>query len=124
MTSSVICRYDGIEDLRDAHGHELAQRIGIVCIYGHDVAVRMRIEIADGQRLHFRKHIVTHMAQKALRHDRHRLVVKHRRTERDDIHKPHAADDVEHAVGNIRPSGAAVRQRRDDLRKDEAQKHG
>ena len=114
----------GIEHLRDAHGDELAQRVGIVGVDGHDVAVGMRIEIADGQRLHLGEHIVADVAQKSLRDDRHRLVVEDGGGQRDDVHRAHAEDDPEERAGDVRPRRALFRQRGDDPREDELQEHG
>ena len=83
----------GIEHLRDAHRYELTERIRIVGVHGHDVAVGMRIEVADGQRLHFGEHIVADVAQKALRNDRHRLVIEEGCAQSQNIHDRHAEDD-------------------------------
>ena len=117
------CRNAGIEHLRDAHGDELAQRVGIVGVYGHDVAVGMRIKIADRQRLHFGEHVVTDMAQKSLRDDRHRLVVEDGCAQSDNIHQPHTTDDIEQRLPQLFER-RALRERCDDLIDDEGQKHG
>ena len=113
----------GIKYLRNAHGDELAQRVGIVGVHGHDVAVGVRIEIADGQCLHLGKHIVAHVAQESLRDDRHRLVIEEGRAQRHDVHHSHAEDDPEERAGNVCPLRAALRERGDDLGEYELQKY-
>ena len=65
-------RYELRHGLRD----HLAQRIGIVRIQAHDVAVRMRIKIADGQALHLLKHLVTDALERALRDRDHAAVIQ------------------------------------------------
>lgn len=56
-------RYELGHGLRD----HLAQRIGIIRIQAHDIAVRMRVKIADGQTLHLGKHLVADTLERALR---------------------------------------------------------
>ena len=57
----------------------------------HDVAVRVRVEIFDGQRLHVGEHVVADRLERALRDDRHNAVVEQggkRADEIDDGHLP------------------------------------
>ena len=110
---------DGIEGLRNALRNELPQSVGIVGIGTHDIAVRVRIEIADRQCLHAVEHIVSDIHQKALRDDRHALVIENGRRERDEIHCAHAADDKEQRFAHGFPR-CAVCYGFDDLIDDEA----
>ena len=116
-------RYDGIIHLRDTHGNELTQSVRIVGVRTHDVAVRVRIKIADRQGLHSVEHIGTHVLQKSLRNDGHRLVVKDRRTQGDHVHQSHAADDIKERRAHFFP-GSPLDERRDDLFDDQREEHG
>ena len=42
----------------------------------HDHAVAERVKVADGQRLHVRKHLVAHILEHALRHVDHQAIVE------------------------------------------------
>ena len=88
------------------------------------VAVGVRVEIADGQRLHLGEHIVSDVAQETLRDHSHRLVVEDGGGQRDDVHRAHTEDDPEEIAGDVRPRRALFRQRGDDPREDELQEHG
>ena len=48
---------------RNALPHELANGVGVVGVRGHDFAVRVRVEVFDGQRLHFLEHVLTETVQ-------------------------------------------------------------
>ena len=62
--------------LRHGLRDHLAQRVGIVCVQAHDVAVRMRVKVADGQALHLGKHLVTDALERALRDRDHAAVIQ------------------------------------------------
>ena len=69
-------REHGRYELRHGLRDHLAQRIGIVCVQAHDVAVRMRVKVADGQALHLGKHLVTDALERALRDRDHAAVIQ------------------------------------------------
>ena len=74
-------REHGRYELRHGLRDHLAQRIGIVCVQAHDVAVRMRVKVADGQALHLLKHLVTDALERALRDRDHAASVPTRYTQ-------------------------------------------
>ena len=53
--------------------YQLTERVDIVGVTAHNVAVLVGVKILDGQVLHFCKQCLTHLAQKALRNARHQL---------------------------------------------------
>ena len=55
--------YAGDYQLRDALVQKLADRVNIVCIVTHKLAVRMRVKIAYGKTLHLIKHILAQVAK-------------------------------------------------------------
>ena len=63
------------KQLRDRLRDHLAERIDIICVIAHDIAVIVRIEIADGQLLHAIEHLLAHFSQISLRDDRHQLII-------------------------------------------------
>ena len=63
----------GLNKCGEGLGNKLAQRIDIIGIKAHDIAVLMRIEIFDRQILHAVKHFAAHFIKIALRHIRHEL---------------------------------------------------
>ena len=69
-------RKHGRHELRHGLRDHLAQRIGIVRIQAHDVAVRMRVKVADGQALHLFKHLVADALERALRDRDHAAVIQ------------------------------------------------
>ena len=66
----------GRKYLRDTDGDHLPQRIGIVGIAAHQIAVGVRIVILDGQGLHVRKHAVADGFEDPLGNDDHGAVIK------------------------------------------------
>ena len=54
---------------------ELAERVDVVRVVAHDVAVLVAVKIADGQLLHPAEHLAAQLMQEALRHIRHELRV-------------------------------------------------
>ena len=59
-------RDDTVYELRDTHAHHLPEGVDVVRVHGHDVAVRMRVEVPDGQALHVLKHPVADALHRAL----------------------------------------------------------
>ena len=55
--------YAGDYQLRDALVQKLADRVNIVCIVTHKLAVRMRVKIAYGKTLHLIKHILAQVTK-------------------------------------------------------------
>ena len=124
----------GNKKLRNGLCDHLTQRIDIVRIITHDIAVVVRIEVTDGQILHPVEHLLAHTPQVPLRDDRHELVVGRARDERDRIHPDQDAD-LLRDVARDRVPGRACRdafeiveerehneggQRRDDRVDDDA----
>ena len=64
-----------VDDLRNTLADHLAERIDIVCIDRHDVAVCVGIKIPDRQKLHMGKQIIAQIAQCSLSHGNHDAVV-------------------------------------------------
>ena len=64
-----------IQQLRHALAEELAQRVHVVGIDRHDVAVGMGIKIADRQRFHVGEQLLTQPAHRALAHVDHNPVI-------------------------------------------------
>ena len=83
--------------LRNALRDHLAQRVGIVRVVAHHVAVRVRVEVFERQRLHVREHVVADGFQRALRDDRHDAVVEQRGERADDVDDRHLAQGEEQA---------------------------
>ena len=67
--------YHGVERLRQALPYHLPQRIDVVRIGGHHVAVRPTVEIGNREFLHVGKHIVSQAQHGALRDVDHDAVV-------------------------------------------------
>ena len=76
--------------LRHGLAEHLLQRIGIVGEMAHQIAVGMRIEVANRQLLHMREHLVTHLFEHALRNADHQPVVDKRSCNADEIDHRHA----------------------------------
>ena len=73
---------------------ELAQRVDVVGVVAHDVAVLVGVEVADGQALHVVEHLVAHVHERALAHDGAKLRVGDVRGERDDVARYEACGDL------------------------------
>ena len=65
-----------VDDLRDALGNELPHGVDVVRVDRHDVAVRVRVEIFDGQGLHLVEQVHAESAERALCHVDHQAVVQ------------------------------------------------
>ena len=57
---------DGGYELRHGLCNQLAERISVVGIEAHGLAIGVGIKISDGQPLHFGKHLITDLFQNAL----------------------------------------------------------
>ena len=67
---------DGIEHLCQSRRNHLAQRVHVVGIDGHDVAVLPLVEVADGQPLHTLEKLLAQFQLGTLRHVDHQAVVE------------------------------------------------
>ena len=56
-------------------GDELAQRVDVVGVKAHDIAVLVSVEVADGEILHPAEHLLAELVEKALRHVGHELLL-------------------------------------------------
>ena len=77
----------------DGFGHELAQRVDIVGVEAHDIAVLVGVEVADGKILHAAEHLLTELVEKALRHIGHELLVDQDRDDREHIERDEQRQD-------------------------------
>ena len=71
--------------LGKALGNHLAQRIDIIGIMAHDIAVVVGIKIFDRKPLHFIKHLLPHFFQGSLGNNCHQLIVGNARQQRQHI---------------------------------------
>ena len=80
----------GVHELRNRLADELAQRIDVVGIDAHDVAMAVRIEVLDGQRLHVLEHLDAQRPQRSLADGHHQSVIQVGRpdSKRGDDEKP------------------------------------
>ena len=62
LTSVVTMRHRRVDHLRDALADELAQRIHIVGVHRHDIAVGVGVKVADRQRFHVAEKLGTETA--------------------------------------------------------------
>ena len=90
-------------ELRDTLRDHLAQRIDVVCVIAHDVAVVVRIEVTDGQILHPVEHLLAHIAQIALRDDRHELGIYRARDQGYGVHSDQDAHQPRYFAGDLSP---------------------
>ena len=65
-----------VDGLRYGLAHQLAQRVDVVGVDAHDVAVGVGVKILYGQRLHVREQVVAQGAHGALAHVDHQAVVE------------------------------------------------
>ena len=70
---------------RERLPHQLAERVDIVGVVTHNVAVLVRVEIADRQILHPVEHGLSHFVEEALRDVRRHLRFKRHRKEREHV---------------------------------------
>ena len=69
---------------------KLAGGVRIVGVGTHDLAVGVRIEIFNGERLHFRKHFLTQLIEHTLRYRRHDSMPEESRDDHDPVRASHA----------------------------------
>ena len=86
---------DGVDDLGNALTEQLPQRIHVVGIDGHDVAVSVGIKIFDGQGFHFGKQLVAQAAHGPLADVHHDAVIGERRHHAD----PHDTGQADQIAG-------------------------
>ena len=60
-----------LDERRDGLADQLTDRVRVVGEGRHDRAVRVRIEESQGQALHGVEHVVSHVLERSLSHDRH-----------------------------------------------------
>ena len=89
------------QTLRHALGYELAQRVDVVGVIAHYVAVRVRVEISDRQGLHFVEHILADVFEEALRDDGHQTGVDERTQYARGVNTRHNARDGVQRVGDV-----------------------
>ena len=105
-------RNDGGDALGQHLADHLAQRIGVVGIVAHDLAVGMRVKVADRQGLHVREQLVPHLPQHALADDRHDARLREGRNDpqhKQDRHLQHGCRQAGLLQGEVVP------QRRDNM---------
>ena len=93
----------GNDQLRDALGDHLAQRVDVVRVIAHDVAVVVRVEVADGQILHAVEHLLTQLCKRALRDDGHQLRVGDAGQKAQAVEDRENRDEAENVAGNGGP---------------------
>ena len=104
-------RHAGVDDLGNALAEQLAQRIDIVGVHRHDVAVGVGVEVGDGQALHAMEQIIPEPAHGALAHRHHDAVVAEGR---DDAHRQDGGQ-LEQAGGQAGKVGGAGIEHGDDV---------
>ena len=91
-----------LDECRDRLADQLADRVRVIREGRHDRAVRMRVEETQGQALHGVEHVVSHVLERPLRHDRHGAGVDeaadHAGTEDDAHHDDEAHERGAHGV--------------------------
>ena len=78
--------------------------------------MRMRVEIADRQRLHMLEHFVAHALEHALRNTDHQPVIKEGRADADEIDDRHAHQRMD----KLREHGRRLQEQRRDIIVDQA----
>ena len=76
---------DAGKQLRQTLADELAERVDIVRVDGHDVAVGMRVEIRDRQALHMAEELFAEVAHRALRDIDHQAGIAPRAQHADGV---------------------------------------
>ena len=91
---------DASEHLRQCLRDELAQRIGVVGVVAHDVAVGVHIEVADGEGLHVIEHIVPNVFEAALGNKDHEAAVSEGAQYAREVEGAHQAEDASESREN------------------------
>ena len=94
---------------------QLAQRVGIVGVEAHHFAVGVGIEIADGQQLHVRKHLVAHILEDAVRYDRHNAALQEHRHHGQQVQPGHLEDGGQQARVYGRDAAGSIGQQRHNV---------
>ena len=97
-------RERSIEDLHHALRQELTDRVNIIGIVRHNIAVLVLIEISDGQRLHLCKHILPQGVQRRLPQLWHDKRVDQRTQDTQTIHAGHGNDQRNQGTCHTRKS--------------------
>ena len=94
-------RYKGRECLRDALREHLTERVYIVRVMAHDVAVGIAVEIAYRKSLHLLEHLVAYRLLNALRDSYHYAVLKESAYHAYEVYAAHLYEcpDKRHSVG-------------------------
>ncbi len=83
-------RGDGADELRNALREHLAQRVGVIGVVTHQIAVRVGVKIANGERLHVAEHLLPDPAQNTLRDGDHQARIDECGQNAADIDHGHA----------------------------------
>ena len=93
----------GGKDARYALRNELPERIYIVGVIAHDVAVRIRIKIFYGKILHFIEHSAAHFIKKALCDRRHELFSRQSAADPHGIQSHHGKQSLQNLRIGLTP---------------------
>ena len=95
----------GLEHLRERLADRLAQRVGVVGVAAHDVAVLVRVEVLDRQQLLVGEHLVADLLEHALLHVHQQPLVEPRTEGADRIQAAHQRQHVDQRgpVGVVEP---------------------
>ena len=84
--------HNRVDELRQALADHLAQRVNVVRVDRHNVAVGVGVKVFDGQRLHVGEHLVTQVLQRALGDPCHQAVLHKDSSDADAVDDCHAQD--------------------------------
>ena len=84
--------HNRVDELRQALADHLAQRVNVVRVDRHNVAVGVGVKVFDGQRLHVGEHLVTQVLQRALGDPCHQAVLHKDSGDADAVDDCHAQD--------------------------------
>ena len=110
------------QPLRHALRDELSQRVDVVGVVAHDVAVGVGVEIFDGQGLHLVEHVLADVFQKALRDDSHEAGVGEGAQYAERIDARHDARDGVEGVCDV--VEAVFQPRGDDVVNEQLEEDG
>ena len=94
------------EKLRQALGNELPERVDVVGVVAHNVAVVVRVEVFDRQRLHPAEHLHAQLHQRTLRDDGHHPAVSEGGRQREDVEHGEYGHIFGDVAGNRAPVAA------------------
>ena len=89
------CRHDSdrsVEGLSQGLRDHLTQRINVIGIDRHDIAMGVRVEIGDRQRLHVSEDILTKVPHGSLRNVDHDDILRKRSEDAEPVEQGHPAD--------------------------------